>query len=132
MAGQREGLGVALAVSSSGFIGASFIVKKKGLRVRARGLRRLPEPPSPRPPAPPSPPCLVPGWQGGALCGCADCSRFFVGGGRGGRSPARRAYVLGGGDTGTCASLCGGLGCSSWLRGRRPTSPPMPLRRPCL
>ena len=56
MAGQREGLGVALAVSSSGFIGASFIVKKKGLRVRARGAppaARAPFPPTPRSPLAP-------------------------------------------------------------------------------
>ena len=44
MAERREGLGVALAVSSSGFIGASFIVKKKGLRV-SRPPPALPAPP---------------------------------------------------------------------------------------
>ena len=35
--GSDETVGLALAISSSAFIGASFIIKKKGLRVAARG-----------------------------------------------------------------------------------------------
>ena len=112
-----QSTGLALAISSSAFIGASFIIKKKGLkRAGASGLRAgarggggaasVWEPPHlthTRFPPPPPPQTHTP-------------------------SPAALQARA---ATRTCASRYGGRACWLWSRGRQPTLQLMHSHLPC-
>lgn len=120
----EQTVGLVLALSSSVFIGSSFVIKKRGLRrAGASGVR--------------AGTAAAAGGraadsaavgQGRPRCRCAPAF-----------APPRSAPVLlpwlnppfqAAAATPTCGSRCGGWGWAPWRRGRWPTLRPTPLRPP--